>query len=275
MGLELLALMALGFVSAILAYLLGIGGGALIVPALVVFYGFSVHQAIAVSLVVIVASSISIASVNLKKGMVNVRLGVFLESFTVVGAVVGGFVSVSASGTAVSVLFALVMVVTAYIMWKKSETVDNSMAEQPADAAEMDSSYFDSQRGETRYYRVVKPEKTLVYSFMAGLFSGMLGIGGGVLKVPAINIISKVPIRAATATSNFMICFTAAAGSLPYLMKGYFDPAAAGAMVLGVFAGSTFATGRLAKVQNKNIKRLFILFLLFVALQMVYKAVTG
>ncbi len=142
---------------------------------------------------------------------------------------------------------------------------------------ELDQSFMDMQACELRYYKVESVGKTTSVAFIAGVVSGMLGLGGGVFKVPAMNIISKVPIKAATATSNFMICFTAAAGSIPYMLNGYLHPGAAGTMVIGVFAGSKFATGRLSKVQNKNIKLLFILFfvLFFVASQMAYKAVSG
>jgi len=272
MGFEVLGLLALGFISAVVAYLLGIGGGALIVPILVVFFNFPLHEAVATSLVVIIASSLSITSVNLLRNLVNIRLGLFMETGAIIGAILGGFVSVSMSEKVLSVIFAIIMSLTAVIMWKKSE-VDASTSEKPEDMGEFDMSYMDMQKEEVRYYKVERAGVTTVVSFFAGITSGMLGLGGGVFKVPAMNIISKLPIKAATATSNFMICFTAAAGSLPYLLQGYFHPASAGTMVLGVIAGSRFATGRLAKVQNSSIKKLFILFLLFVTLQMVFKAV--
>jgi len=271
-ALELFGLLTLGFISAVLAYLLGIGGGALIVPILVVFFDYPVHEAVAVSLVVIVASSLSITSVNLLKNMVNVKLALYMESAAILGAVGGGFTSVNISGKVLSAVFAVVMFITAFIMWAKSE-VDTSVEEKPDVLGEFDKEFLDASSGELRYYKVQDTEKSMLVALFAGVMSGMLGLGGGVFKVPAMNVISKVPIKAATATSNFMICFTAAAGSIPYLIKGYFHPAAAGTMVIGAFVGSRFATGRLAKVQNKKIKLLFILFVVSVALQMVYKAV--
>lgn len=274
MGVELAGLLLLGFVSAVVAYLLGIGGGALIVPVLVIFFGYPVHEAVAVSLVVIVSSSLAITSVNLKRDMVNIRLGLYMESAAIIGALSGGLVSVNIDGSVLSGVFASIMVVTALIMWKKSET-DAAVDDKPESMGEFDSSFSDMTAARTRYYKVESPGKTTFVAFLAGITSGMLGLGGGVFKVPAMNIISKVPIKAATATSNFMICFTAAAGSIPYLMKGFLHPGAAGAMVLGAFAGSRFATGRLAKVENKNIKLLFVTFLIVVAVQMVYKAVHG
>ncbi|PLX70789.1 MAG: hypothetical protein C0602_04605 [Denitrovibrio sp.] len=274
MVIELIGLLVLGFAAAVIAYLLGVGGGALIVPILVVFFDFPVHEAVAVSLVVIVASSLSLTSVNLLKNLVNVKLALYMELSAIVGAVAGGLISVNISGEALAYIFASIMFVTAFIMWKKSE-VDTSTSEKPDEMGEFDTSYVDAQSGSIRYYKVSSVNKTAGFAFFAGIVSGLLGLGGGVFKVPAMNIISKVPIKAATATSNFMICFTASAGAIPYMLKGYFHPIAAGAMVIGVFAGSKFATGRLSKVESKRIKRLFIIFVLFVALQMVYKAVQG
>ncbi len=201
-----------------------------------------------------------------------------MELAAIIGAVSGGLASVSLSEKTLATAFAVIMFITAFIMWKKSE-VDTSIAEKPEGGmGELDQSFMDMQACELRYYKVESVGKTTSVAFIAGVVSGMLGLGGGVFKVPAMNIISKVPIKAATATSNFMICFTAAAGSIPYMLNGYLHPGgAAGTMVIGgVFAGSKFATGgRLSKVQNKNIKLLFILFVLFVASQMAYKAVSG
>jgi len=272
MGIELVGLLVLGFCSSVIAYLLGVGGGALIVPVLVVFFDFPVHEAVAVSLVVIVASSLSITSVNLMKNQVNLRLGISMELAAIIGAVAGGLVSVNISAQVLAYSFAFVMIFTAVIMWKKA-TLETALSEKPENMAEFDTSFMDLSAGELKYYKVQSAGTTALIASFAGFLSGLLGLGGGVFKVPAMNIISKVPIKAATATSNFMICFTAAAASLPYIGKGYFHPVAAGTMVLGVFAGSKFATGRLAKVESKKIKMLFILFILLVAFQMVYKAV--
>jgi len=274
MILELLGLLVLGFIAAVLAYLLGIGGGALIVPIMVVFFNYPVHEAIAASLVVIVASSLSITSVNLVRNMVNIKLALFMEAAAIIGAVAGGFASISIDEKVLSTAFAIVMFFTAFIMWKKSE-VDTSVPAKPEVMGEFDRSFLNIETGTHQYYKVESVGKSTFVAFLAGITSGMFGLGGGVFKVPAMNIISKVPIKAATATSNFMICFTAAAGSLPYLMKGFLHPVASGTMVIGVFVGSKFATGRLTKVQSKSIKLLFILFVVFVAAQMAYKAVHG
>jgi uncharacterized membrane protein YfcA len=270
---EILGLVALGFTSSIIAYLLGVGGGALIVPVMVVFFGYQIHEAIAVSLVVIVASSLSITSVNLIKNMVNIRFALHMELAAILGAVSGGLFSVNMSETVLSTMFAGIMIVTAVIMWKKSEVKGVFISEEDA-CGEFDKDYLDSRSGKIKYYQVQEPNKTAFIAILAGLVSGMLGLGGGVFKVPAMNIISKLPIKAATATSNFMICFTAAAGAIPYILNGHLHPAATSSMVLGVVIGSKFATQHLNKVQNKNIKLLFVVFLILVATQMLFKAVS-
>jgi uncharacterized membrane protein YfcA len=274
MVIEIAGLFVLGYIASVAAYLLGIGGGALIVPVLVLVFGFGVHEAVAVSLIVVVASALSITSTNLLRNQVNIRFALFLEFAAIVGAFSGGVASISMDGRVLAVIFACIMLLTALIMWKKSEN-DPSLSEIPSDFGEFGRSFNDIRADEVRYYLVFAPFRTMGVAFAAGIASGMLGLGGGVFKVPAMNILSRIPIKVAAATSNFMICFTAAAGFLPYLLKGHVDPVSAATMVLGALAGSYFATSRLSRVKNQTVKNLFILFLVVVAVQMVFKAVRG
>ena len=272
MGIELFGLLILGFSASVLAYLLGIGGGALIVPVMTVFFGYPVHEAIAASLVVIVISSLSITSVNLLKNMVNVRFALFMESLAVAGAFCGGVITVSISQKAVSIVFACTMFITAYLMYM-NKADDTSKVEKPEQESEFDNDYYDAREGRMKYYTVKKPYHTGATAGLAGLASGMLGLGGGVFMVPAMNILSKMPIKAATATSNFMVCFTSASASIPYLLKGYLHPAATATMVIGAILGSKFSTSRLTKVKSRKIRLLFIFFVLYVAMQMLYESV--
>lgn len=272
MGIELIGLVALGFSASVLAYLLGIGGGALIVPIMTVFFGYPVHEAIAASLVVILISSLSITSANLLKSMANIRFAFFMEILAVIGAFCGGLITISISQKTVSMVFAATMFIMVYIMLRNRQQ-DNSLDEKPSFGGEYDSDYFDAESGKTKYYRVEKPYRTGVIASIAGLSSGMLGLGGGVFMVPAMNVLSKIPIKAATATSNFMIVFTSVSAAIPYILKGYLHPAATAAMVVGAVGGSKFSTNRLTKVKSSKIRNLFIVFVLYVAVQMLYKSV--
>ncbi len=259
----------MGFAVGVIGYLLGLGGGALIVPVLVLVFGYPIHEAIASSLVAIIAGSIMVASVNLRKEIINIRYAVTLELVTVFGAIIGSFISVSIPEKPLSLVFAFVMVVTAVFMWKKSQP--SEALEQEEGSGALDSFYYDESRGVHVNYCVKRIAPTLGVSGAAGLISGMLGVGGGIFKVPAMNIVSCIPIRVATATSNFMIGFTAAAGCIAYFRAGYVNPLVAGSMVVGVLFGSRYATRKLTKVTDKKVKLIFILFLLFVALQMFIK----
>lgn len=272
MGIELLGLMLLGFSASVLAYLLGIGGGALIVPVMTVFFGYPVHEAIAASLVVVAVSSLSITSVNLIKNMVNVRYALYMETPAVVGAFAGGLITISISQKTVSLVFAAIMLLTAYLMLTgKSGDISSSI--KPERAEPLDGSYFDAETGTTQYYSVHKPGITGIFAGLAGIASGMLGLGGGAFMVPVMNMMAKMPMKAATATSNFMICYTSASAAIPYLLHGYLKPFAVSSMVLGAVFGSKYSTSRLAKVKSRKIRILFIAFMLIVAFQMLFKSV--
>lgn len=272
MGIELIGLVILGFSSSVLAYLLGIGGGALIVPVMTVFLGFPVHEAIAASLVVVVVSALSITSANFLKDMVNVRFALYIEIPAVLGAFLGGIITINISQKAVSMIFALIMLLTAYLMIT-GKSGDSSSESKPQEAGALDSSYFDAETGNTRYYSVIEPRVTAFFSGLAGIASGMLGLGGGAFMVPVMNMIAKMPIKAATATSNFMICYTSASAAIPYLLHGYLQPFAVSSMVLGAIAGSKYSTSRLTKVKSKKIRLLFIIFMLIVSFEMLMKSV--
>jgi hypothetical protein len=269
---EIMQLIPVGILAGILGYLLGIGGGVLIVPVLVLIFGYSVHTAVAASLASITVGSVLISASNLNRNLVNIPLAVTLETVTIFGALVGGYISVSVSERPILIMFSIITLVTAYLMWKK--TVSTEDAETPPDEGNgfYSGSYMDEVRGRVIHYRVKKVHLSMMVSAFAGVISSMLGVGGGFFKVPAMNILSGVPLRVATATSNFMIGFTAAAGSVAYLFHGYVLPQLAGSIIVGVLIGSAFATAKLRKVTDNRIKKIFIAVLLLIAVQMFYKA---
>ncbi|GAB1535788.1 sulfite exporter TauE/SafE family protein [Geovibrio sp. ADMFC3] len=265
---EILQLIPVGILAGVLGYLLGIGGGVLIVPVLVLIFGYPIHTAVAASLASITVGSVLISASNLNRNFVNVPLAVTLETVTILGALIGGYISVSVSERPILIMFSIVTLITAYLMWKK--TVSTEDAETPPDEGNgfYSGSYMDELRGRVIHYKVKKVHYSMLVSAGAGVISSMLGVGGGFFKVPAMNILSGVPLRVATATSNFMIGFTAAAGCVAYIFHGYMLPQLAGSIIAGVLIGSTFATAKLRKVTDSRIKKLFIFILLLIALQM-------
>jgi uncharacterized membrane protein YfcA len=223
---------------------------------------------VAASLASITVGSVLISASNLNRNLVNVPLAVTLETVTILGALIGGYISVSVSERPILIMFSIVTLITAYLMWKK--TVSTEDAETPPDEGNgfYSGSYMDELRGRVIHYKVKKVHYSMLVSAGAGVISSMLGVGGGFFKVPAMNILSGVPLRVATATSNFMIGFTAAAGCVAYIFHGYMLPQLAGSIIAGVLIGSTFATAKLRKVTDSRIKKLFIFILLLIAVQM-------
>ena len=271
---EIIVLLMTGFIVGILGHLLGIGGGVVMVPVLVLIFHLPIHIAISASLITVVATSTAIASTNIAKGIVNVNLGMLLELTTVICAVLGSFLSLTSSENILMFIFSGVIILTA-ISYLRNVNVDDVYNAKDYvveyNSTVFDNNYYDERIGENIYYKVRRLPLTIIISGVAGMLSGMLGVGGGVLKVPAMNLISKMPIKVAAATSNFMIGITAAAGSIVYLLYGKVDPKIASLMVLGVVVGSKFSIKRFSKIKDSRIKLLFIIVLTIVSLQMLLK----
>lgn len=272
-----LILLIVGFLVGMVGALLGIGGGSIIIPVLVLYFKYPIHVAIATGLVTIIATSTSVVPSNTMRGIVNIKLGLTLELVTAMFAVVGGVISISLNEQIISIIFSCILIFTAIIFWKKKTSEDAVSLIRKYSKEDMtgryDNCYFDDRMETHIYYKVEKLPVTMFISGFAGLLSGMLGIGGGIFKVPAMNIISKVPIKAATATSNFMVGMTATAGALVFLMSGYVDVKVCSMMILGVILGSKFAVIKFQKVSDARIKNIFIIFLLFIAAQMLFKGI--
>lgn len=270
---DVIQLFPVGIIAGILGYLLGIGGGVIIVPVLVLFFGYSIHSAVAASLVSIVAGSIIITSSNLEKNLVNIPLGLTLETVTIIGALLGGFLSVSVSERPILIMFSIITLVTAYLMWKKTVSVEEIEIENTDEESFYSGAYQDEIRGRVVHYKVKNVRYSMIVSGVAGIISSMLGVGGGFFKVPAMNIFSHVPLRVSTATSNYMVGLTASAGCVAYIFHGFMDPKTAGSIICGILIGSTFATAKLAKVTDSRIKAIFILLLLAISVQMFIRAI--
>jgi uncharacterized membrane protein YfcA len=246
------------------------------------------HFAVATSIITVIATSCAVASVNVERGTANMRLGMTLEIATSIGAITGGLTVAHISATFLETLFAIVLMPTAVLMWRgKKENGDDSdkseIAQTPAalpvkgesDAGVLGDRYFDPEFGRDVSYRVERLWAGLGISFIAGIMSGMLGIGGGVFKVPALHLLCRVPIKAAAATSNFMIGVTATASAFLYFGRGEVRPALTAAIVLGVLAGSALGSIVNRYVRGRVVSQLFAALLLAVAVQMLFRAWLG
>ena len=250
-----LALAAIGAVAGLLGALLGIGGGIIVVPALTELYGVPFQHAVAASLVVIIASSSASSASYVERGVANVRVGVVLELATVAGSLAGSAVAGLAPVRVLKVLFALVALYAAAILW----------AQRHAVSEEVDAGSLEVRGWGTG----------LAASAVAGAVSGMLGVGGGIFKMPAMTLAMGIPFKVAAATSNFMIGVTAAAGAYVYFARGDLDPQLAAPLVVGVFAGALLGSSILSRLPARRLQGAFALLLALLGSRLVWSAARG
>lgn len=282
-ALQMLFLMLSGFGAGIIGALFGLGGGILIIPILVLVLKVPMHNAIATSLLCVIATSSAAASKNVARGIANVRLGITLEVWTVAGAMVGGLIAGYLPGRVLMLLFAAAMLVMAVPM---SRGLDDEEREQDSSAENLDiepvgfmnrlrGEYFDPSQDTTVSYRLTNLPTAMGVSVLAGGLSGLLGVGGGILKVPVLSLYCSIPLKAAAATSNFMIGVTAAASAIVYYGRGDVSPLITGASVVGVFLGSRTGSVLATHVHPRKLRKAFALLMAIIAIQMFWKAITG
>jgi uncharacterized protein len=250
--------------------LLGLGGGILLVPALTLVLGVDIRYAIGGSIVSVIATSSGAGAAYLSEHRVNMRVGMFLELATTLGALVGALVAGLVASRWLYLVFAGVLLLTTAAMWRNPELRPRTARpDRLADRLRLHGRAREGAGGELRPYRVCNTRLGLAASGLAGAISGLLGIGGGILKVPAMNLVMRLPLKSAAATSNFMIGVTAAASAGVYFVRGDIDPFVAGPVALGVLLGTQLGTRLLPRVGSGTLRRVFTLVLLAVAVQMV------
>jgi uncharacterized protein len=286
-----LFLMGAGAVTGLLGAVLGTGGGVFLIPILVIGLGLKMHEAVATSIISVIATSSAVASTNVERGIANMRLGMTLEAATSLGAIAGGLTASLLAPRTLEGLFALMLVPTAVLMWRgrtekpalgdplPSERTSAARAAasdepQPQPPSALGASYVDPSGGAVSY-EVERLPAGLAVSFLAGNLSGLLGIGGGVFKVPALHLLCGVPIKAAAATSNFMIGVTAVASAFLYYGRGEVVPGVTAAAVLGVLGGSALGSVVNRYVGGRMVSKLFAALLGAVAAEMFYRSFRG
>jgi hypothetical protein len=258
-----------GFIGA----LTGLGGGVVIVPLLTLVFGVDIRYAIGASLVSVIATSSSAASAYIKEGYSNLRVGMFLEIATTIGALSGAFLALILAPRYIAIVFGLVLLQSAYSSWQNHKESDGSKADHLAQIFNMDSSYPSSDG--IRHYHVQNIPGGFLIMLIAGALSGLLGIGSGALKVVAMDRVMKIPFKVSTTTSNFMIGVTAAASAGIYLNRGYIDPGLAMPVVLGVLLGATAGTHFLMRSKTKLLRIIFSNVVLVLAIEMIFNGIRG
>ena len=262
--------LAAGFLGA----LTGLGGGVVIVPMLTILFGVDIRYAIGAALVSVIATSSGAAAAYVREGYSNVRVGMFLEIATTVGALTGAAVAVYLHASVIAVIFGVVLIYSAYASLKQEPHATLQLPPDPlATRLRMDSSY--PVEGGFESYHVRGVPGGFILMFIAGVLSGLLGIGSGAVKVLAMDRIMKLPFKVSTTTSNFMIGVTAAAGAGVYLSRGYIDPGLAMPVMLGVLAGSTAGARVLAGAQVKVLRWVFSGVIGALAVEMILTGLKG
>jgi len=273
--LEFTILLAMGsFIAGLLGALTGLGGGVVLVPLLTIFFKVDIRYAIGASLVSVIATSSGAAAAYVKEGFSNIRIGMFLEIATTIGALCGAFLATVVSTKALSIIFGLVLLYSAYLSRKPRPPDQRNLPEDRlATRLKMNGSF--PFEGATRHYNVQNVPMGFSLMFGAGALSGLLGIGSGAVKVLAMDQAMKIPFKVSTTTSNFMIGVTAAASAGIYLNRGYIDPGLAMPVMLGVLAGSLLGVRILLKADTKILRLVFSLVIVALGAQMLYKGITG
>ena len=262
--------LAAGFLGA----LTGLGGGVVLVPMLVLLFGVDIRYAIGASLVSVIATSSGAAAAYVREGYSNIRVGMFLEIATTVGALSGAVVATRVPTSGLAIVFGCVHLYSAYLSGRRP---DHSSADAPPDhwatLLRLDSTY-PTAAGE-QSYRVRGVPAGFGLMYVAGVLSGLLGIGSGAVKVLAMDQAMRLPFKVSTTTSNFMIGVTAAASAGVYLRRGYIDPGLAMPVVLGVLLGSMQGARVLASTPARRLRVVFMWVIVALAAEMLFNGVTG
>ncbi len=264
----MIALILVGILAGVMGALFGVGGGMVIVPILTIGFGLAAKDAVAISLVGIVATSVGASSVYVGKGISNVKLGLFMEVTTVFGAIVGVFIAMYVSNLAMTVVFSIVLVYSGYRMIVNSGK-DVELTKEPG---KYHMSYYDETEKAYVGYNIHNLGKGAAISTVAGVIASMTGMGGGTIKVPVMNMYMDVPMKVATATSNYMIGITAFAGAILYFVMGEVDLMFAGSVAVGGFVGSMLGTRISAHINGKSLRKYFAVLLFVVAAIMLLNA---
>ncbi|HVZ56050.1 MAG TPA: sulfite exporter TauE/SafE family protein [Chitinophagaceae bacterium] len=257
-----------------LGSLTGLGGGVVIIPMLTLVFGIDIRYAIGASIVAVIATSSGAAAAYVREGITNIRLGMFLEIATTLGAILGAFLAVYAPTHLIAIIFGCILIISAALSLR--DKVPHASVQQGSRLAGLlrfNSTYPD-HTGADIPYSVRNVPGGFLMMMLAGTLSGLLGIGSGALKVLAMDNIMRIPFKVSTTTSNFMIGVTAAASAVVYFQRGYIDPGLCLPVTLGVLGGASLGSLLLTRSETRWIRIVFAIVITALALEMIYNGAT-
>ncbi|HMN95596.1 MAG TPA: sulfite exporter TauE/SafE family protein [Phycisphaerales bacterium] len=259
--------------AGVLGALVGLGGGIIVVPALTLFLGVEIRYAIGASIISVIATSSAASARYIRDGLANLRVGMLLEPSTAIGGVLGGVLAGLLDPRWLYLCFGSMMALTALAMSRQRDA-DGALPLHPDPLARklgLHGTVPGARGVPPRVYEVVRVRTGMSIAFGAGIMSGLLGVGGGIVKVPTMSLIMGMPLKAATATSTLMIGVTAAASAGVYISRGDVDPLIAGPVAAGVLVGASFGGSVLGRTRSGLLRAIFIIVLLVIALRMVMR----
>ncbi|BEG98356.1 sulfite exporter TauE/SafE family protein [Bacteroides sedimenti] len=256
------------YFAGLIGSMTGLGGGVVIIPLLTLGFHIDIHYAIGAALVASIATSSGSASAYVREGITNMRLGMFLEIATTLGAVLGAAIAVYMPTNAIAIIFGIVLIFSAAMTLRKKHDQTVVVGSAASKRLKLNGSYptVEGQKS----YQLTNVSGGFSLMTLAGVLSGLLGIGSGALKVLAMDVIMRVPFKVSTTTSNFMIGVTAAASAVVYLQRGYIDPGIAFPVIVGVLGGATTGARLLQRMNVKVLRIIFSVAISIVAINMMY-----
>jgi uncharacterized membrane protein YfcA len=270
--LEAIGLGGAAALAAILGSMLGLGGGVFLVPIFTLFFDIDPKIAIAASAVSVITNSVVGSSVHLRNGFTNIHLAMLLGISTISGAIVGALIAIVADASVLNFVFGLVLFAAAVSMLvRRQAVVPNSEPGDP-DPYDLGAAFTDRATGMEVRYIPHRVQAGLGASAFAGVLSGLLGVGGGVIQVPMMNLLMRVPVKAAAGTSTFLVGMTAVATATVFYADGKIDTTVVVPAMIGIFVGSQIGSNLTSRVKTANLVLIFVAIMLYLSVSMILKA---
>lgn len=272
---SILILAGVGLFAGIFGAIFGIGGGMIVTPIMTIALGLDIKYAIGASVISVIATSSGASIAYLKDDVLNLRVAMFLEIATTVGAILGAILTGVLPAKVLYVLFGMLLIFSSWNMLHKlrasKEEVENTIPDELSEKLELNSTYYDQANQKQVDYKVSNVPGGFTMMFGAGLASGLLGVGSGAFKVIAMDTIMKMPLKPSSATSNLMMGVTAAASATVYFFNGSIKPEIAAPLAIGILVGATIGSRIMQHLQAKLLRKIFIPVLFLIGLQMFLK----
>ena len=269
-----LILLLAAYCAGLLGSLTGLGGGVVVIPVLTLGYGVDFHYAIGAALVASIATSSGSGSAYVKEGITNVRLGMFLEIATTIGAVCGAAVAIYLNNNVIAIIYGLVLLLTAAMQQRRKSDHEGVIGSETARRLKLYGSW-PQKDGTVKHYQLRHVGGGFGVMYVAGGLSGILGIGSGVLKVLAMDAMMKVPFKVSTTTSNFMMGVTACASAVIYVQRGIIEPGIACPVMIGVLFGALTGARLLKRMNVRVLRQIFCVAIVLVAVNMIWQGWAG